>query len=109
MIEATSVPAREKNDVVVFRNLAPVDDLSVVPEESRRALAEFRTAMNVADDVDLSGEWWGVIAFEPRRFCHYASQALAEEAGTKLGLELGSAVWLEENGHPSARLLANFR
>ena len=94
--------ARNKTDVIVFRNLTPVDDLSALPPESRRALDEFRTAMNVGPDVDLSGDWWGVIVLEPRQFRRCSSQVEAEEAGTKLGRELGSAVWLEVNGHSSA-------
>lgn len=102
-------PVRQSTDVIVFRNLAPVKDLDSLPEKSKRAVAEFRTTMGVGIDVDLTGPWWGVIAFEPRRFHRCDSQQEAEALGLQLGREIGSAVWLEGNGHPSATLLATFR
>ena len=102
-------PVRQRSDVIVFRNLAPVENLDSLPEESKRALAEFRAAMGVGSDVDLSGEWWGVIVFEQRRFHRCDSQKEAEALGMQLGRETGSAVWLEANGHTSTKLLAIFR
>ena len=101
--------ARQRTDVVVYRNLSPVKDLSTLAPNSQQALAAFRAAMNIAPEVDLSGEWWGVIVFEPRRFQCCDSQAEAEAVGLALGRELGSAVWLEADGHPSAKLLESFR
>jgi hypothetical protein len=104
-----TAPVRQRSDVIVFRNLAPVENLDSLPEESKRALAEFRTAMGVGSDVDLSGDWWGVLVLEQRRFHRCDTQKEAEALGMQLGRQIGSAVWLEANGHPSAKFLASFR
>jgi hypothetical protein len=100
---------RETRDVIVFRNLAPVADLSTLPPEVRDAIQRFRERMHVGEEIDLSGEWWGVITFEDSCFVRCESQPEAERAGLQLGRERGVAVWLEANGHSSARLLASFR
>ena len=100
---------RQRSDVIVFRNLTPVESLDSLPEESKQALAEFRAAMGVGPEIDLTGEWWGVICFEPRRFRRCDSQDEARTIGVELGREIGSAVWFEPNGHPSAELLTTFR
>lgn len=100
---------RQDTDVVVFRNLAPVGDPSTLTPESRRALAEFRAALNVGADVDFSGEWWGVIVLAQRRFHRCSSRQEAETLGTDWAREARVAAWIEEQGHVSAKVLADFR
>ena len=100
--------ARRSTDVIAYRNLTPFESLEALSGESRSALAEFRAGLNIGEEVDLSGPWWGVVVFATRNFRRCDSRAEAVSVALDLARERSVAAWLEENGHKGAQLLGDF-
>lgn len=100
--------SRRLTDVIAYRNLTPFETLEGLSGESRTALAEFRAGLNIGDEVDLSGPWWGVVVFATRSFRRCDSKDEAVLVALDLARERNVAAWLEENGHKGAQLLEDF-